>query len=386
MLKTIYQIYSRGGIITILLLFTVITCLSPFNFYWRVIYSAIALIFCYDKRYLNIGSIYLLLFSIIYPFFLFLLNKHVVVTDLIFYLVGPISFYFIGQRLCSKFESDKLNLIFILILILSFGLRTYINCIEDSISNGIVNISRSLLTSVDGYVLSATLYGVTVALGFSGIATFIVSERKMSIISLGYMSVFLLSLFSVAHLINRTGIVLALISVVVAISYMSKNQGKLRLFLLMLSFFLIYKIIVYFALIPNDVVSAYLDRQSDLDTSMGGDGGRLYRWGYALERVLSKPFGWETDKFSYVHNLWLDVDRLSGIVPFLFLVCATFIESKKTLKLYKVRNNTLACTLLALCVICFTTNFIEPILEGMPLFFCLNCLIWGVQDSFLKHY
>lgn len=200
------------------------------------------------------------------------------------------------------------------------------------------------------------------------------------------MSVFLLSLFSVAHLINRTGIALAIISVFVAISYISKNQGKLSLFLLILGILIIYYIIDYFALIPNDVVSAYLDRQSDLDTSMGRDGGRLYRWGYALERVLSKPFGWETSEFSYVHNLWLDVDRLSGIFPFIFLVCATFIESNKTLKLYKVRNNTLACTLLALCVICFTTNFIEPILEGMPLFFCVNCLIWGFQDSFLKQY
>ena len=132
----------------------------------------------------------------------------------------------------------------------------------------------------------------------------------------------------------------------------------------------------------GDIFDAYSARRDD-----EGDGERFYRWVYGLSHLFSDPLGWNDTTLVhqyFMHNLWLDVARVAGIIPFSFLLVASVKTVKKAFMLFKISNN--ATTIIILCI--YTTTFfscfMEPALEAKQVTVFFFIFIWGVIDGVLK--
>lgn len=84
----------------------------------------------------------------------------------------------------------------------------------------------------------------------------------------------------------------------------------------------------------------------------------------------------------YAHNMWLDVGKQTGIIPCALLVTFFIINLKNLYKL--IKNNEVSNNLKVLLIGVYTAVllnlFVEPILQGEPLFFIMFCVIMGMID------
>lgn len=102
-----------------------------------------------------------------------------------------------------------------------------------------------------------------------------------------------------------------------------------------------------------------------------------------LGQVFEHPFG---DKkidlygLDYAHNMWLDTLYSVGIFPFIFLSIYSLLTIRRILKIIKNRYLSIEDTLILFSVTAAVNInfFLEPILEGLPYYFVLMCMINGV--------
>lgn len=102
--------------------------------------------------------------------------------------------------------------------------------------------------------------------------------------------------------------------------------------------------------------------------------GRMYLSLDVMRNIPNFPFG--NMKMYWAHNLWLDVARISGIVPMSFLLIYSFVTFISIVKLMKNRLIDIRIRLMSVSAFIGTyfSFAIEPIIEGRPhlwMFFCL---------------
>ena len=246
------------------------------------------------------------------------------------YFVCPVVFYTFGRLITNKFNYKTL-LDFLAITIFVFGLKTYVATLIDVGEVGIINPFRAMNRSGVGEVdLAATLFGVNVSLGFVGLASWIVKPGKWGPLRLLLPVAFFLSLLTVIHLVNRTGLAVMVFSVLVVLMYSSPKQS------VRIVFWGVVLVVLAFMLIPSlqglfsDIGSAYEVREDELGGGTFTMGNRLWRWTDAIARVFTNPFGWDGQvQYNFVHNMWLDVARLTGILPFIIIMLVTFMYRRR---------------------------------------------------------
>jgi hypothetical protein len=147
---------------------------------------------------------------------------------------------------------------------------------------------------------------------------------------------------------------------------------------------LLYFILLKLGIFNNEVFDAYASRnEGDLSTG----GGRTERWEYALQQLFLTPFGWaensgKTDYF--VHNMWLDIAKITGIIPFTLLLSCSISSFKILLRLLRIKRDLVVAVLLALNVCFFCSCFVEPVYGGLHFF--LYVMLWGMQKQCLVRY
>ena len=133
-------------------------------------------------------------------------------------------------------------------------------------------------------------------------------------------------------------------------------------------------------LISPEVFDAYSYRNEE-----SGDGGRRDKWLLGLQYVIKYPLGWITEgtQSGYVHNLWLDIARVSGIFPFILFLMATWLSYCKFFKLWRLNNMTIFPLLLGMNICFLLSSMVEPVIEAVPLYFYLYIMMWGIQNRIL---
>ena len=350
--------------------------------YIMLFFSAMVIFFTPSLKCFDRTAFYLLYFSILYSISLLITSPSI---HVLIYLLCPVVFYCFGRFVVSKFD-DHVLFDFIAITVFLFGLRTYIATLIDIGEVGLINSSRAMNRSGLGESdFAATLFGLNVSLGFVGLAPFIVKSIKRKGAGILLLASFFLSLITVLHLVNRTGIVVLVLSVGIVLFYSSPKQSVRFIFVGGLL------LVVAFLLSPSlqnalyDFLSAYeirIDRTGDEVISIGD---RLWRWKDATRRLFSNPLGWDGKvQYNYVHNLWLDVARLTGIFPFLFIVAATVSGCGRVFRLSFFKKNTIVALFVGLTVAVLASAFVEPVLEGLDLYFYFMCLLWGMVAQYLS--
>ena len=105
------------------------------------------------------------------------------------------------------------------------------------------------------------------------------------------------------------------------------------------------------------------------------------RWQLAIVNLFKYPLGW-TDDIGYVHNMWLDIAKISGVIPFFLLLLLTIISLRDLLILLKIRRNCVVIMLISFYLAVFMSCFVEPIYGGTQLF--IFTMIWGIERSLIK--
>ncbi len=324
------------------------------------------------------SAIILLAYVILYILLSSLNRVSYSTSTLVLYAVAPCIFYQYSHHIVTQYRSENDIITAWLIIIFCYCLDIYATIFNNIIeTRQIINIGRDFYFSDNSsFQLSATLVGLPMDIGMIGLPMAILC--KQNTLRFSFLLLFLFSLTTTFSLLNRTGIVVAILCCALVIGYKARKDFRL-LVLTLLSISLIIGLLIYSGIINTELLDYYNARNEDLSTL----GTRTERWVEALKNLIIYPLGWaKYGQTYYVHNMWLDVARISGIVPFILLAYIAFDSFRKAFRLIKRSESTLSYMILGLNICFFASCFVEPIYGGTH--FMLYCMLWGTSNALLK--
>lgn len=375
----IIDVCKKGGFSFLLLLVVLFFSADSSSIYFLILFGLIQLPLLFKCKDSNV-VVPLLVFSCSYSLIWYLSGSVSSMAILISIVLCPSTFFLYGSKLGKCFDYST-ELPIALLLLIGFMLFKVFNAtIHNIIEVGIVDPSRQLIFEGDESSSSATVWGLLVspALGLLSVPLFVKNPIR-KIWPLLFSAFSFLSLLTVVHVVNRGGVVIAAIAVF-AVLIIRFREKKL---LLLLSLATTVAAIVYFMPSSGDVFDAYSAR-----SSIGDENVRFERWLYGLKNLFSHPLGWEGASLNhqyFMHNLWLDVARVAGIVPFVALMIATIRTCKNAYALTSTSHSTTTIILICIFLSTFLSCFMEPALEAKQVAVYFFIFIWGILDGVLSN-
>ncbi len=379
-LVDIRSLLKHQGILLILFFLTQFTIFNGYiHVYIKVLFCSLVL-FKLFFRYRS--SFFLLAFCISNSLFLFVSGVIPSRFEVFAILIGPIAYYLYGYYVIDTCKCKEELSTFFLLFIFASSIQLWVSNIHDAIDVGIINTSRAILNDTGTQDHSATLQGLMAAFGLSGIAYPIAEFKHFSTKSLCYTCAALLSLFCVIHLVNRTGLVVIVAVLFITSIYSVRANIKSLIFIIFV-LVVMFVILNNIGLISTDVLDAYINREADASIKDGSD--RFGRWINSFGYMFSYPLGWakSLNQVGYSHNLWLDVARCTGLVPFSLLLITSIKNYKKTLRLFFLKGFSINGFLVGYSVGLFLSAFVEPVIEAVSTFFFIMCMVWGMQQAYM---
>lgn len=377
-MKNILNYFRQGGILFLILCialtlsnrFGYITIIGCFSI---LVFGLVTL-----KSKIDKGGWVILFYILFYILFSYFSGITYSLSTLVLYAIAPFIFYQYGGKIVKDYKTENNILIAWLIIAFCYGIDIFYIAIEGILSTGqLINSTRNFsFTNDDSGNTAATLVGLHMAIGMVGLPMAIIVKNKIT--KIAFFSLFLLSLIVTFSLLNRTGIVVAILCFIIVIGYRSRKN--LRIFISSIFIVsIVIAILFYTNIISIDLISFYEERNA---VDAGTMGSRSYRWTGAIQNLFIHPFGWADGSLYYVHNMWLDIARIAGIIPFALLVYMAYDSFMKAFRLIRYHNNSLSYMILGLNVCFFASCFVEPIYGGTH--FMLYCMLWGTESALLK--
>lgn len=354
----------------------------PICFSYVVILRQLLLKTKYDAKiycnYLYSLDFWLLLFSGMSFAFIGLRNF----TSLYHYGILPIIAYIIGWYLLE--ESDcKRTRDYILTLVCGFSIYAMLN--------DIINIGKNRYMLIDfwtGTFRAATGSGIlntlTVAILF-----YMLFVEKRRVIKIIYFILFACTLQYMFLLGTRTQfLILIVVNILVGLIFSYQKNGLVGMFkILGLILFIVFCIVLIYKIdflsIQEKIANTNLAYRYTNKASLArSDEFRLEYFLEGIKNLFSYPLGGRIEQ-TYRHNMWLDVGRISGIIPFLSLL---FYSIFCFYKMHKIFSNKMVLMelrylLLSVYIGAYINFFVEPIWEGQFNFFLAMCVIDGIVGS-----
>lgn len=371
----------RKLILLVLFLISLITSLLPQNVYFIVLFSIFTWVFLPLRKWWDNIALALLFFSFFYASLIIVRGLIPSGSLLIAYMISPVSFYRFGHYLANGYTIETQRHRLVISVVVLYLIHMFLLTFVDISVTGIVNEDRTLLGhSIENDALSATLYGLMSSIGIGCIGAVFsnIASRKLR---LAYLLIVLLSLLTVVHLVNRTGVVLIIIGLITVLLYNSKF--RLSQFILYLFAAVVFvHILLYFEIISSEIITAYQARETHDSYGMATAGGRMEGWQVSLYNLFTCPIGWQLEY--YAHNLWLDIARVGGWLPFISFIIATVLFLKRLIVLIKKRQSSVTNLLFTLNIVMLIAAGVEPVIEGSISFFLLLLMMWGFTSSISK--
>jgi hypothetical protein len=380
-----FNLYS----ITIIFLLS-IYLINPLNIGYLAGYLIAALILVNGSfllKNLDMDLLLLLLYSVTYAMFYSFDFESKGKQFIAIYAITPPTFYLVGRFLAK--DKPKANILFLILfgIAILFSLTGMISVFINFLQGGFVQFERSIPFFWGGDPVSATLMGSFFTLNMCIPALLILSKGKKGLIfNVISLIIFVISLICVLRLGSRTQLGIFLIATIFSFFYMLPKQSLKQNILLicvlgLVGFYISTK--VSFSL-NAEWLTTFSDRMDSSGGNIASGGGRTERWVKSFEYLFKYPLGWELKEFGYSHNLWLDVLRAVGVIPFFILIIysvRSVIQVRKTTKLNKKAsdfNGQIIVYFLAF----FALFMVEPVMEGIFGSFALFCLFKGVINKY----
>ena len=381
-IRKIVSAFKREGVIFAIFLLALLFQLTDNGIYPVMALSAgLCVLAISNKNLVDGTSILLLVFSVLYFLFTpsFKSGAFVVTT-----LLGPFSFYIYGKFLVQRTKGDKDCLCaVILLIIISFSFLFWKSAVQAIVTGTQDYSMRQLEVEGNSQELGATLFALVASLGLSGLAIFVGAKNRWSNVFIWlFLLSFILSFLGTTSVVNRSGLVIPLIPLAVILFYNTRDSFFTTFFILAVITavgFLIYNNFIA----GSEMMKAYELRS---ETVQGAGGDRLWRWPDAIKRLFTNPLGWSNASdvgYTYVHNMWLDIARMGGTLPFVIFLLATIQIIFVQIELFRIKNDNLVVILLSLFVAVSSASAIEPVIEGSPAFFVLSISFWGMSKEYL---
>ena len=261
-----------------------------------------------------------------------------------------------------------------------------------AILNYSVNIGRVRWKLIDFYTKSyraATGSGYINTLIFSLCVYLIVLEKNIAIKIAGVAETIISLLYAFLLGTRTQFLIFGIVSVSFLFIYLLKGYrytAAIRLIIVVTS-----AVAVYFYLYSHNSfgLRTFIDSsnlaerykyRSDLSRS---DSYRYSSLGRGLLSMLEHPFG-GLESTAYFHNMWLDIGRVSGIMPFIVMVVYSVVTDVHAIKILLKKALDIRFRYLIFCVyLGIQINFFtEPVLEGFFGFFLNFMIINGMVEAY----
>lgn len=381
-LKTTKRLGYRYRLAVGLFFFSILIVLNPISTYiWDIV--VIFLLFLIPfKKYNNFLVIMFLVWGFAYAFIAYI-NGAIGPSAFIHTSLMPFLFCKLGFWCIDKYKSDE-SLLMILLLLSNvlISIAAWTECLTDILTVGFGTTARTF-SADDTY--SATLYGLISSVCLVGLPIYFITKNKISTVSMWCLIPALLSILMTIHLINRTAIVILMICFFIVLLY--KYRGNIIKPLMILSVVMgVILLLIYLGVIPDTIVLGYETRFNE--ENVGTAGNRSFRWVDAISRLFYMPLGWYGKEYLtgyyQVHNFWLDIGRVAGIIPFLLLLIPTISSIKIAMQLFYIRNKIFIAFLLGLYVSIFAAIFMEPAMEGLPIIVYYFIFVCGIMNGYYR--
>ena len=371
--------------ILLLALFPVlISSLWLYNLYLLYFFAVLCWIIIPYKKWWDGISIPLLSFSVFYAGIVLYKGENPGWSFIFSMLFAPTAFYRLGCFLMKYIQDEMQRQKTLLFIVGVYLFPLFLLTAQDIALTGLVNDSRQMLMDLGkDDSRNATLYGLMASAGIGFIGTIFIKQQNKWV-KMGLILVAALSLLSVIHLVNRTGLVICAVCLFSGFA-LSTRMNVSNMLPILLAFIVVGVFLSESGILDSDVSEAYADRDDrNDDANSANAGGRTKLWLDAIGNLFVSPLGWKLER--YAHNLWLDIARVGGWLAFFPFVKATvsYMMKVKTILRNGGENGTLML-LLSVNVAMLLNAAVEPVIDGTPLFFSLLMMIWGMTVTSGKY-
>lgn len=369
----------------------VLYLINPFGIGFLFGYILILALLLNGKKlihHLDRDFIFLSLFAITYALF-YAVYQISGLQFIFIYALFPGFFYLFGKYLVLP-QMNSVQLVFVLFTIgFALSLSPLISVVINLREGGFVQLNREVPMFWNGKETKATLMAAYLTFNMCLPIIYLIKQRKIPWLMQSIVGViFIASLLSVFRLGSRTQLVICFLSIVLGLLFIIPKQtvkANTKLFLFLL---LITALILKF--VPLNLNADYFSvlgsrLQESGNTSSAG--GRSALWLQGLENLFAHPLGWQGPNVRYAHNLWLDVARYAGIIPFGLLLIFTLRSLRNTFKAVRKapKELLLNTTMLIFTMASMLIFFVEPVMEGLFFLFTVYCLFQGIINAYLKN-
>ena len=280
----------------------------------------------------------------------------------------------------------------VLIIMFASFIHGFLNMLFNRNIN-ILLIAGRQYRDIYGGTISATLQNLMFILSSSLFFYFLVCEKnkkiKISGIFLGIAGAYC-SIVSASRTMLVLMILISFISLIVYLSFKHNRIGSI----IYIGFIASFILIIFWIIISLNLfgIKGWFEgtalAQRMLNSSTSNGISENLRWKYSwdiLKMLIDYPFG-NIPYSYYAHNLWLDVAKDAGIIPFVLYILFIILCLKEVFlfclknKVHKEKIIFIVSVSISYVIVFFT----EPIIEGSPITFSIFCFLMGEIISLSK--
>lgn len=307
-------------------------------------------------------------------------------------LVLPVAMVQAGAYLGEKVRQPRTIFLIMGALAIWFALPIIILTIKEIILTGdVVNRTRYLSATPALPRLWATMCGLMVSLSVAliGVACIPAANTGRRSLKIFLVAFSLLSLLTVVHLLNRTGLVIAAATLVACLFVPRCTRRKLVRFAIVA----VVLVIAFIALAHlthtvGEIADAYIARSHGDYTTLNL-GGRLVRWAQGLRLVATHPLGTPAGVVingtpTYAHNLWLDIGVRSGWPAMALMIWLTWLYARHSRRAILSSATDTLSKGIALCLLLgiLLEATVEPVMDASLGYTTLIFLFLGLLTAY----
>ncbi len=375
-----------------LLLILIIYFINPLGYGHYFAFLLIPLLLLKYNWVKGLDSNFVLLFLFSITYVLFLPSSHsfyepIGLSNKLMYLFFPCMMYLLGRYMQSRSYVPRGQLFYqvIILILFLYSIIAFLSIFKHIAENGFIYLERNipLLNFESDHLLSATFINSLVAVFIPFIGLSVLHVNKQELRTKKLLIVFsLLSFVCAIRLGSRTSLVVFVVAIIMNyLFFISKIKLKYKIIatLLMLVFI---QVLLSISFLDSDVFSVYWDRMESKDYGSDSAGGRTDLWLQGLENLWKYPMGAAAyiSGLRFSHNFWLDIGRVSGVIPMFFMLWFSIRNLYISAKLVFNRYLSIFTRsfILSINIVFWAIMGVEPILEGNFSFLSLYFMFSGM--------
>ena len=344
------------------------------------------------RRFYDKDTLLLLLFSLIYS--LTLIFNHGMepgIGTLLKFLFVPILCYQAGKYFVELSIDDKSFIDNLLILLFAFSLIVFLSIVKDINDVGYISDARNITVIGEGdETKNAT--GINAILSvWLVMFGFIFYQAQDALENKRKLFVSLISIIAIAFTLrlgSRTGLLIIGAATLAIIIYNFRRYSSKNKFWLIILIAVIGTGIGGFIANNDELFTAYTTRIDSEEYGADTGGGRTQLWGHYGSMILDYPLGnmpTNQSYSTYAHNYFIDIAKISGIAPliFIFLFTISTLRNLKQLLFNKSISLFIRNLILVLNVAFYMVFMVEPIMEGCFSLFMLYTFTCGINSRLI---